>query len=240
MKPMIHCSATLLIALAIPTILVADQPQLSHCVYFQLKNDTEANRKKLVDACREYLSGHDGIVYFASGVLAEDLSRDVNDTDFDVSLIVVFRDRAAHDKYQSHSRHLEFIERYQELWSGVRVFDSYIPMQRDAEETNSRIPLPDPASWFAGMIRGKVVQKRDEAIVVDVKEVTRQWKHSKASDAQSMNGKRVLMVPGENQQAQRLIKQVQVGETLTVDVAHKRGEALTILELTEQQRQRVK
>ena len=45
---------------------------------------------------------------------------------FDVSLLIVFESRAAHDAYQAAPRHLEFIERNASLWKGVRVFDSYL------------------------------------------------------------------------------------------------------------------
>lgn len=109
----------------------AAEPQLSHAVFFKLKESTDANQKKLVEACHKYLDKHEGTVYFGVGVLAKDFKREVNDLDFDVSLIVVFRDKAAHDTYQTHARHLKFIEECQSLWSGVRVFDSYLPPTGD-------------------------------------------------------------------------------------------------------------
>ena len=130
---------TLLIVLAAivgsPRMTQAADPQLAHAVYFKLKDGTQANKDKLVDACYKYLTNHEGTVYFAAGVLAEDLDREVNDMNFDVSLLIVFRNKAAHDKYADHPRHLEFIEKNQALWSGVRVFDSYIPAakQKDAQ-----------------------------------------------------------------------------------------------------------
>ena len=45
---------------------------------------------------------------------------------FDVALHLVFVNLAAHDKYQSHPRHLEFVEKNKQLWESVRVFDSYL------------------------------------------------------------------------------------------------------------------
>jgi len=109
----------------------AAEPQLSHAVFFKLKERTEENQEKLVAACHKYLDKHEGTVYFGVGVLAKDLAREVNDLDFDVSLIVVFRDKAAHDTYQDHPRHLKFIEECRDMWSGVRVFDSYVPPAKD-------------------------------------------------------------------------------------------------------------
>jgi hypothetical protein len=41
----------------------------------------------------------------------------------------VFKDKAAHDKYQTHERHLKFIEENKALWGKVRVFDSYIKVK---------------------------------------------------------------------------------------------------------------
>ena len=52
--------------------------------------------------------------------------RPVNDKDFDVALNLVFRNKAAHDTYQSHARHQKFIEKCQANWDKVRVFDSYL------------------------------------------------------------------------------------------------------------------
>lgn len=99
---------------------------IGHMVFFTLKDSTPANRQKLVEACRKYLDKHDGVVYFSSGSLAEDFKRDVNDRDWDVALHLVFKDRAAHDKYQDHPRHQDFINECKETWKKVRVFDSVI------------------------------------------------------------------------------------------------------------------
>ena len=40
---------------------------LAHDVYFQLKDNSAPAKAELVDACREYLSRHDGEVFFAVG-----------------------------------------------------------------------------------------------------------------------------------------------------------------------------
>lgn len=99
---------------------------LAHDVYFTLNDPSPQAREALVEACRTYLSGHDGTVYFAAGGRAEDKTRDVNDTDFDVSLHVYFESDAAHDAYQKAPRHLEFIEKMKSNWKSVRVFDSRV------------------------------------------------------------------------------------------------------------------
>ena len=100
---------------------------VAHMVYFKLKDGSPKEVKALVDSCYKHLKGHDGEVYFSAGVLAPDLKREVNDRDFDVALHIVFKDIAAHDKYQVHPRHEEFIKEGKGNWAKVRVFDSYVP-----------------------------------------------------------------------------------------------------------------
>jgi Stress responsive A/B Barrel Domain len=107
----------------------AASPMLSHDVYFTLKEKTPEARKKLVDACKKYLTNHPGSVFFAAGVLAEDLNRPVNDRDFDVALHIVFKDKESHDKYQDADRHKQFIEENKDGWAKVRVFDSVVETQ---------------------------------------------------------------------------------------------------------------
>jgi hypothetical protein len=99
---------------------------LGHMVYFTLKDRSQAAIEKLLADCRHYLSGHPGTVIFAAGTLVPDLRRPVNQTDFDVALQVVFESRKAHDDYQVHPRHLEFIEKNKPNWDKVRVFDANV------------------------------------------------------------------------------------------------------------------
>jgi hypothetical protein len=97
---------------------------LGHMVYFTLKDRSPAKVEALVAACRKYLTGHPGTAFFAVGTLVPDLTRPVNQTDFDVALQVVFDSRAAHDAYQIAPRHLQFIEENKPNWERVRVFDA--------------------------------------------------------------------------------------------------------------------
>ncbi len=99
---------------------------LGHMVYFTLKDRTPAAIEAMVADCRQFLSGHPGTVYFAVGTLVPDLTRPVNQTDFDVALQVVFEDRQAHDAYQVHPRHVQFIEKNKPNWDKVRVFDANV------------------------------------------------------------------------------------------------------------------
>jgi len=99
---------------------------LGHMVYFTLKDKSPAAVEKMVEACKKYLTGHPGTVFFAAGALVPDLTRPVNQLDFDVALQVVFDSREAHDAYQVHPRHQQFIDENKPGWERVRVFDAYV------------------------------------------------------------------------------------------------------------------
>lgn len=97
---------------------------LSHMVYFTLKDRSEESIAGMVAACKKYLCGHPGIIFFSAGTLTPDLARPVNDREFDVALNVVFDSRESHDVYQQAPRHLQFIEENKPNWAKVRVFDA--------------------------------------------------------------------------------------------------------------------
>jgi hypothetical protein len=97
---------------------------LVHNVYFSLTDNSEAAKKHLIDACQKYLAPHTGIVFYACGTRAAELSRPVNDKDFDVGLHIVFATQADHDRYQETPAHLQFIDENRDNWKKVRVFDS--------------------------------------------------------------------------------------------------------------------
>jgi len=115
-----------LFSLSIARAARAEEPMLAHNVFFSLNDNSPKAVAELVAGCKKYLAGHPGTVFFAAGALAKDLDRPVNQRDFDVALHVVFRDKAAHDRYQTDERHLKFIEQYKANWKAVRVFDSYV------------------------------------------------------------------------------------------------------------------
>lgn len=93
-------------------------------VYFTLSDASDAKVQELVDACKKYLDGHPGVVYFSVGTLNRDLARPVNDHGYQVTINVVFDSRESHDKYQVAPRHVQFIEEQKPNWKQVRVFDS--------------------------------------------------------------------------------------------------------------------
>jgi hypothetical protein len=130
-KPLLF--APILLALVVGLMLnrptsagKSDGPMLAHMVYFSLKDNSPEATEKLVNACKKYLSKHEGEVFFAAGTLAKELKRPVNDLDFDVALHIVFQNREAQDKYQVAARHEQFIQENKENWKKVRVFDSLV------------------------------------------------------------------------------------------------------------------
>lgn len=105
---------------------MSDSKMVGHMVYFTLHDNSSAAIQKLLDACQTYLKGHAGTVLFAAGTVVPDLDREVNDRGFDVALQLVFENRKAHDEYQVHPRHKQFIEENKPNWKQVRVFDAYV------------------------------------------------------------------------------------------------------------------
>lgn len=109
--------------------LEAAEPRVGHMVFFELAKKTPENQQKLIAACDKYLSDQDGVVYYSAGGRAEDFDRSVNQTDFDVALHLVFKNKAAHDAYQVSPKHKQFIKENNQLWGKVQVFDSYLPAE---------------------------------------------------------------------------------------------------------------
>jgi len=104
----------------------AEERMRAHDVFFSLKDNSPQAEKKLIAACKKYLTDHPGTVRFEVGVLADEMKRDVNDRDFDVALHLVFKSKAAHDQYSQSERHTKFLEETKDNWKKVRVFDSYL------------------------------------------------------------------------------------------------------------------
>jgi hypothetical protein len=122
--------AVLTVVLAFAIAARADEPAIGHMVFFELKEKSAENKKKIVDACYKYLKNHDGVLYFSAGSRAEDVKEGVSATDWDVALHIVFKNKAALQKYGPHPDHLKFIEENRAMWKGVKVYDSVIDASR--------------------------------------------------------------------------------------------------------------
>lgn len=94
-----------------------------HHVYFWLKNpSSQEERDKLLDGL-EKLSKVKTIKMFHIGKPAG-TNRDVIDSSYSVSWMLVFENREDQDSYQVDPIHLNFIEECKHTWSRVVVYDS--------------------------------------------------------------------------------------------------------------------
>jgi hypothetical protein len=124
-----RCLAALAVAFAFTVSARADEPAVAHMVFFQLKDNSPENQKKLVDACKKYLKKHDGVLYFSAGTRAAKIEEPVSAKDFDVALHIVFKNKAALDKYGPHPDHQKFIAENKDNWKGVKVYDSLLEVE---------------------------------------------------------------------------------------------------------------
>ncbi len=94
-----------------------------HHVYFWLKNPSSIDdRQKLIEGL-EKLTKVKTIKMFHIGKPA-DTNRDVIDTSYSISWMLVFDDKAAEESYQVDPIHLNFVETCKHLWQKVVVYDS--------------------------------------------------------------------------------------------------------------------
>ncbi len=97
-----------------------------HIVYFYLPEGAPSDTaQKLAEGCKKYLPGIPGVVRLAVGYPAG-TPRAVVDNSYGVALVVEYADSAAHDVYQDHPLHLEFIAENKQYWSRVQVYDSIV------------------------------------------------------------------------------------------------------------------
>ena len=126
-----HVRVLLLVCLAVSGLGVAvgcAQPKYVHAVYFTCKPGTpDSEIDALVADGYALLSKVPSVRLVDSGRRDSDALRDVNVTDYDVGLIVYFDDRAGHDLYADHPKHLEYVEKHKAHWATVRVYDFVAP-----------------------------------------------------------------------------------------------------------------
>jgi hypothetical protein len=108
---------------------------LFHSVYFSLNDRSEGAVRKLLGDCRKYLTGHPGMLFFACGTPNPELTRPINDRDFDVALQILFESKDAHDVYQEAPIHQQFISENKPNWRLVRVFDADVEAKSDPESS---------------------------------------------------------------------------------------------------------
>ncbi|HEX4147559.1 MAG TPA: Dabb family protein [Pirellulales bacterium] len=100
------------------------EPMFVHNVFFSLKDNSAASKQKLLEACKKYLTAHEGEVFFAVGVLCDERMLRANDRDFDVDLLIVFKRQADIAIFDKSARHVQFAAENKANWKKVRVFDA--------------------------------------------------------------------------------------------------------------------
>ena len=79
----------------------------------------------MIEACHTYLTDHPGTLHYSAGPRAPQYTRPVNDTDFDVALLLVFATDKDHQRYQGSDRHQQFLDQQLGNCAQIRVFDSW-------------------------------------------------------------------------------------------------------------------
>lgn len=79
-------------------------------------------RDALLEDCRAILAKIPTVKHLWAGEAAM-TPREVVDNSYDVGLCVIFDDAKAHDIYQKHELHQQFIARNKEHWQRVQVYD---------------------------------------------------------------------------------------------------------------------
>ncbi len=94
-----------------------------HHVYFWLKNPRST---KDYDQLIEGLTGLSKAETIQSFHIGRPAStrRDVVESGYSVSWLVLFKDKGSHDSYQTDPIHLKFVDQCAQLWGKLIVYDS--------------------------------------------------------------------------------------------------------------------
>ena len=93
-----------------------------HCVYFWLHEDLRPQEREAFLAGVNSLTTIETVVQGSVGTPAE-TDRPVIDRTYSYALIVVFRNKIAHDAYQAHPTHDVFRAKCSAYWSRVQIYD---------------------------------------------------------------------------------------------------------------------
>ena len=85
------------------------RPMFSHIVIFWTDPGNPAAADELIAGANKFLKPIPGVLHFHVGKMAPS-HRPVVDQSYQVALNIVFPDKKAQDDYQTHPRHIEFVE----------------------------------------------------------------------------------------------------------------------------------
>ncbi len=97
---------------------------LIHAVYFWLRPDLTETQRADFRRGVESLAAITHVAQVHVGTPAAVPDRPVVDKTFDVALVVVCRDVAAHNAYQADPIHQVFVARCNSYWSRIQIYDS--------------------------------------------------------------------------------------------------------------------
>ena len=97
---------------------------LVHHVRFYLKPELSAGRRAALRGGIESLRAVPDVRQLFVGTPAAVPARPVIDAEYGYALTVIFDDIAAHNRYQAHSVHLKFVQKFHDCWTRVKVVDS--------------------------------------------------------------------------------------------------------------------
>ena len=104
-------------------VAAKEEPKVLHQVFFWLKRPGFAeDRDRLVAGLRS-LTKIEVVRSLQIGVPASTEKREVVDSSFDVSELMIFDNVADQKIYQDHPLHQEFVAKHSDLWSKVIVYD---------------------------------------------------------------------------------------------------------------------
>jgi hypothetical protein len=95
----------------------------SHVVIFWTDPAQPSAADELVAGANEFLKSIPGVLHFHVGKMAGS-HRPVVDQTYQVALNLVFPDKKAQDEYQTHPRHVEFVEKvFKRVCKKVLIYD---------------------------------------------------------------------------------------------------------------------
>lgn len=94
-----------------------------HHVFFWLKQATDENRRKQFRHALLKLASIETVRYKHIGMPAS-TNREIIDSTYTFSLLVVFDDEKGHAVYQEHPIHDEFREKFGDWWSHIQIYDT--------------------------------------------------------------------------------------------------------------------
>ncbi len=127
---------------------IGEDVQFSHTAFYTLIKDSKASRKVFITACQQYLSGHEGITLFSTGIAAE--TRHDEKAIFHVEVRIVFRQKEDYERFKKHPRRLEFVKEYSELWSRQHVFNTRIQSIDTESKSGNDLLIRDRILRIAG------------------------------------------------------------------------------------------